>query len=173
MDTQAWQRLAVELTKRRATLRPEWEERTIFARDNGISYRSLSDLETGRRSNYRTSWLTQVEQAYRLNSGAIQRFLEGGELDPADAGVETEPGAAWDGEIIGAAPLMSDEELRWRDGRGRLFQYRVAGFEHEATMELGTPPEEAIEALRGQMAKRVHQVTGRLMGRPQQAQYEV
>lgn len=77
--------------------------------------------------------------------------------------------SVWDGVLVGEGPLREDEELRWRDGRGRLFQYRVGGFEHEATMEPGTTPEEAILILRGQMARRIHQVTGLMMNRPQKA----
>ena len=87
----------------------------------------------------------------------------------ADADPLAAPAKVWDGKLVGVPPLQDDEELRWRDGKGRLFQYRVAGFEHEATMKAETPPEEAILALRSQMAQRIHQVTGLMMGRPQKA----
>ena len=113
----------------------------------------------------------------RVAGIAPDELDEVGREDAATALREMQPGldasplaaSEWDGELIGEAPLLEDEELRWRDGRGRLFQYRVAGFEHEATMEPGAPPGEAILVLRSQMAKRIHQVTGLMMDRPQKA----
>lgn len=85
-----------------------------------------------------------------------------------DAAPLAAPADRWDGELgLGEGPLMEDEELRWRDGRGRLFEYRVAGFVHEATLPPTTSPEDAVLVLRSQLAQRVHQVTGMMMGRPQ------
>lgn len=79
METSArWQRLAQLLVERRTALRPDrWDDRTQFAADTGLSYRSLSDLERGRRGNYKPAWLAKVEAAYRLAPGAIRRFVDG------------------------------------------------------------------------------------------------
>src|SRR5690606_38068690 len=59
--SERWQRLAELLAARRARLNPEWADRTRFCADTDLSYRSLSDLENGRRDNYIPAWLAKVE----------------------------------------------------------------------------------------------------------------
>lgn len=88
MPDPVWARLAQLLAERRSSLRPEWAERTQFARDVGLSYRSLSDLENARRDNYKPSWLARIEELYRLEPGAVQRLLSGetDELEPKKSG---------------------------------------------------------------------------------------
>lgn len=81
---------------------------------------------------------------------------------------------AWDGELVGGPLMEGGEELRWcdRPGGGRLYQYRTEGFEHQATLDTGTPPEEAVLLLRAQLAKRIHRMSGVLMDRPQKSPRE-
>ncbi|KOX10197.1 hypothetical protein [Nocardiopsis sp. NRRL B-16309] len=175
MDTQAWQRLAEKLTERRATLRPEWSERTTFARDTGLSYRSLSDLETARRDNYKTSWLAKVEKAYQWEPGSIQRILVGetpaeGEASPAHRPQGAGPLSAseqWDGEIVGpAAPLHEGEVLRWRDlPDRRVWELEMEGLTYEAQMRPGQKPEEVIDVLRRMFARRVAAANSMMMER--------
>src|SRR5690554_8042268 len=73
--SERWQRLAELLAARRARLNPEWADRTRFCADTDLSYRSLSDLENGRRDNYSPAWLAKVERAYQLKPGAIKRYV--------------------------------------------------------------------------------------------------
>lgn len=166
MDTSAWQRLAAKLTERRATLRPEWSERTTFARDTGLSYRSISDLETARRDNYKASWLVKVEKAYEWEPGSIQSVLAGGE--PAERGSTPTPlpqkgssqsasAPEYDGERVGPDDLLhADERLLWRDeARGRrywLVDKDDASVNVEYLFEPGETPEQVVDDLRDLLA---------------------
>ena len=167
MDTTA-QRLDALMDRRRLDLGHKWK---AIAENAGVTYQTLGQLRKGKPVAPVT--VARVERALQWDSGSIRAILDGGEPTPMETagGAEplTEPVLAWDGELVGVEPLLEDEELRWRDGRGRLFQYRVRGFEHEATMDLGTAPEEAILVLRRQMLQRIHRVTGLMMDRPQKA----
>ncbi|MCP3017253.1 hypothetical protein NGM33_28380, partial [Nocardiopsis dassonvillei] len=162
MDTEAWQRLAAKLTERRASLRPDWSERTTFAQDTGLKYRSISDLETGRRANYKPSWLTKVELAYQWQPGSIQRVLDGQEPVPLEdahqAAPASEAGAAplaasaseWDGELRAPErPLEGNEVLRWRQTeRGRFYRIDDGELGIDYTFSADETPEEVIEDLR-------------------------
>lgn len=156
MDTEAWQRLAAKLTERRASLRPEWADRTAFARDNQLSYRSLSDLETARRDNYKASWLTRIEHAYRWQPGSIQRVLAGAEpiptetpsdpCAPSDAAPLAASVSAWDETIVGPQGVVDETEvLMWRDTpTGR--EYRLAdASDVRIHSEYEFPPGETVE----------------------------
>ncbi|MFL1427098.1 MULTISPECIES: hypothetical protein [unclassified Nocardiopsis] len=164
MDTQAWQRLARELAKRRAGLRPEWADRTVFARDNGLSYRSLSDLETGRRDNYKLSWLTKVEAAYRWETGSIQLIIDG--ADPIPLGeppaATASPEPAWDEELRGPhPPLREGEELRWRHaGDGlRKVEFSVRGVWAEKRVPADAPWERVVPELRWELMQSMAKAT--------------
>lgn len=69
---------------RRVALNPAWTSRKRFAQDNGLqrSYRTISDIETGRRDDYSAPILTLVESAYKLEQGAIRAFVAN-DGDPA------------------------------------------------------------------------------------------
>lgn len=156
MDTQAWQRLAVMLAERRASLRPEWQERTAFAADTGLSYRSISDLEGVRRDNYRASWLAMVESAYEWEPGSIREVLAGGDPTPKEAGTARDLVAGspteWEGTLTGpSGPLEEGEVLMWRtDERGTA--YRLYLPEERISVEhvfpASEPREQVIEDLR-------------------------
>lgn len=112
----------------------------------------------------------QLAEAGRKDAAEeLRGIAPSGGADPLTA-----PEGQWDGELIQKVPLEGDEELRWRDRTegGRLFQYRSGGFEHTATLDTGTPPEEAVLLLRAQLAKRIHRMSGVLMDRPQKSPRE-
>ena len=166
MDTEAWQRLATKLIERRASLRPDWSERTIFARDTGLSYRSISDLETARRDNYKPSWLVKVEGAYQWGPGSIQRILSGGDAiltagaaagvsSAASADPQAAPSADWDGELVGPdGPVLDGEVLRWRQSSTRdalIYELSIGDVSMSTGFFLHETPEDVIDELREQV----------------------
>ena len=169
MDTEAWQRLATKLVERRASLRPDWSERTIFARDTGLSYRSISDLETARRSNYKASWLVKVERAYQWGPGSIQRILGGGDATPAaevvagappaaSADPQAAPSADWEGELVGpSGPVLEGEVLRWKRNPDRdTLVYELA--HGDVSMSTGFFPHETPEDVIDELREQVEQI---------------
>ena len=80
-----WQRLGALLIQRRTALDPRYHNRTAFSEATGLNYRVVYDIEEARRANFGTSILAAIEAAYRLEPGAIGRFLAGGELEPQAA----------------------------------------------------------------------------------------
>lgn len=80
-----WLRLGNMLIKRRAL--DLGMTRQQLAALHGLSYRNLSDIEIGRRNNYRSSTLAAFELAYALAPGAIDHVLDGGDLVTADQAV--------------------------------------------------------------------------------------
>lgn len=81
----AWERLGTALQQRRTLLNPRWRNRRAFSADTGLNYRLIFDAEENRRSNFTTVTITALEVAYQLKPGSIAKFLDGGELTPADA----------------------------------------------------------------------------------------
>lgn len=79
-----WERLGAILIQRRTALNPQWHGRGAFAEATGLSYRLVYDVEEGRRGNFGGATLAAIESAYQLETGAIRRFLDGGELESAD-----------------------------------------------------------------------------------------
>lgn len=76
-----WQRLGELLIRRRLDLDPRYRNRQVFADERGAEYRIVSDIERGRRSNFHAATIANIERAYGLSSGAIARYVDGGELD--------------------------------------------------------------------------------------------
>ena len=85
-----WERLGRLLIQRRTALDPRYNNRQAFADATGLKYRLVYDIEEHRRDNFGDTTLTSIEVAYKLDPGAIKRFLDGGELMP---GVATSPAA--------------------------------------------------------------------------------
>ena len=79
-STDRWEALGALLVQRRTALNPRWHNRTAFAEATGLSYRLVYDAEEARRTNFGNSALAAIEAAYRLEPGAIARFLAGGQL---------------------------------------------------------------------------------------------
>lgn len=142
--SERWQRLAELLAARRARLNPEWADRTRFCSDTGLSYRSLSDLENGRRDNYSPAWLAKVERAYQLKPGAIRRYVnhEVDTLETCGSGAPSEPLASTqrpaedspspqqDDWVEGVSwwpsrrdPALRVYRMRWLDANGRRHEY--------------------------------------------------
>ena len=76
-----WERLGRLLIQRRTALDPRYNNRQAFADATGLKYRLVYDIEEHRRDNFGDTTLTSIEVAYKLDPGAIKRFLDGGELD--------------------------------------------------------------------------------------------
>jgi hypothetical protein len=72
---EAWERLARALIARRLDLDPKYKSREAFARDTGMDYRVLFDIEKARRTNFGPITITRLERAYKLQNGSIERFL--------------------------------------------------------------------------------------------------
>lgn len=70
------QRLAELVVARRVQL--GHRRRPAFAEAAGISLRTLSDIETGRRANYDPATLAAVEHALNWQTGSIKHILDGG-----------------------------------------------------------------------------------------------
>lgn len=83
---QQWQRLGDLLVARRIelsrTIDPDWRFRRRFADQHQLDYRTVSDLETGRRNNYETLTFRRIERAYRWEVGSIDQVLIGGDPGP-------------------------------------------------------------------------------------------
>lgn len=73
---QMWAALGRLLVARRVALDPSWANRRKFAADNNLGYRTISDIERGRRSDYSAPTLALIERAYRYETGSIARFLQ-------------------------------------------------------------------------------------------------
>ena len=94
-----WQGLGALLIQRRTALSPRYHNRRVFSEATGLNYRVIYDIEEARRTNFGHSTLAAIEAAYKLEPGAISRYLDGGELEPQR------------GERAGAAPLSVVPDL--------------------------------------------------------------
>lgn len=81
-----WTRLGQLLRQRRAEIAPRFAVRAVFCAEHGLSKRGIHDIETGQRDNYTAGFFARVEAAYQLQAGSVARTLDGGPLEPADAG---------------------------------------------------------------------------------------
>lgn len=85
MPTANWKRLGGLLVRRRIELDPRYSNRQLFAAERGLNYRTVSDIERGRRDNYENGTITALEVAYRVTPGSVGRALAGGDLEPLRA----------------------------------------------------------------------------------------
>jgi hypothetical protein len=109
-----WKRVGEKLTQRRVELDPRYRNRQTFITERGINYRTVSDIERGRRGNYEAATIASVEVAYKVTPGSVGHVLAGGELEPqpvttsaAEALINGEP----DDEAFVLFP--DDQVLRW------------------------------------------------------------
>jgi hypothetical protein len=77
-----WKRLGDLLVRRRIELDPAYANRQKFADAVRVNYRTIADIEKGRRDNYEAATIASVEVAYRLAGGSIARTVAGGSLEP-------------------------------------------------------------------------------------------
>jgi hypothetical protein len=73
---EGWERVGGALAARRVQIDPSYDKRSAFARETGVDYRVLYDIEKGRRQNFGPKTIAQIEQAYHLPAGAIEAALE-------------------------------------------------------------------------------------------------
>lgn len=83
--TPDWKRLGEQLMRRRIETDPRYSNRQLFTDERGLNYRTVSDIENGRRDNYEDQTLAAIEIAYRLAPGSIRRSLASGALEPLSA----------------------------------------------------------------------------------------
>jgi hypothetical protein len=91
------------LELRRVELDTRYSNLSLFARDTGLDYRLVWDVEHAARSNYRRPTLTAIEVSYGWKPGSIARVLRGGEPEPGgDAGLRLPPVVTgnWDDENV-------------------------------------------------------------------------
>lgn len=78
-----WTHLADLLVARRKELSraldADWRFRRRFADAHDLDYRTVSDLEVGRRDNYEEMTYRRIERAYRLGNRSINAVLAGEE----------------------------------------------------------------------------------------------
>jgi len=102
--------------RRRIELDPRYSNRQLFASERGLNYRTVSDIERGRRDNYEDATVTAVEVAYAVTAGSVARALGGGGLEPLPA-----PGAARTAAPRPPAPAAWDADDPRDDVAARLF----------------------------------------------------
>lgn len=95
------------LVRRRIELNPAYRNRQTFVRERGVEYRTISDIENGRRANYETATLAALEVAYELASGAIRHYVDhGGQLEPAPKAATRSASAE-----LAAVPDAADDRI--------------------------------------------------------------
>ncbi|MGI5485200.1 hypothetical protein [Microtetraspora malaysiensis] len=99
-----WTQLGDLLVARRKELSraldADWRFRRRFADAHELDYRTVSDLEVGRRDNYEEMTYRRVERAYRWERGSIEEVLEGREPRPEPIAPIVETGAGPGGERL-------------------------------------------------------------------------
>jgi hypothetical protein len=80
----ARERLGSLLIRRRHELDPRYRNREFFAKETGVHWRVLYEIERSKRDNFTDLTLAAVEVAYRLRRGSIARMLAGGDLEPLE-----------------------------------------------------------------------------------------
>jgi hypothetical protein len=82
-DKAAQKRLGLLLRQARVELSLRYKDRTVFARETGLSERLLQDVETAYRSRFKDDTKLALELAYGWQPGSIDAVLAGG--DPVKA----------------------------------------------------------------------------------------
>lgn len=113
-----WRALGQWLRARRVMVNPRWRNRTLFARETGISLKTLTDLELGHRLSFSPEMLALMEQTYRLRQGSLGVAIDAGTLpipeESRDARVITRTVRGITVEIVELPELaarLSPEEL--------------------------------------------------------------
>lgn len=78
----ARRRLGDLLLQRRVDIDARYANRRAFCTEAQVDYRVVSDIESARRDNFSQPVIVQLENAYRLKRGNIERILKGGGLEP-------------------------------------------------------------------------------------------
>jgi len=96
-DLSAWERVGPLLTARRVEISPRYANRVNFAAERGVNWRTAHDAERAKRSNFTDETLRQLESAYMLVPGSLDRTLAGDDLEPAPAERPAAPPAGPEG----------------------------------------------------------------------------
>jgi hypothetical protein len=75
---EAWLRLGQQLKQRRPQLDPRYRIRRVFAKENGLTDKTVQEIENAYRETFRPEMISVIETAYQLQEGSIERFLAGG-----------------------------------------------------------------------------------------------
>lgn len=104
-----WKRLGRLLAQRRVEVGARYKNKNLFALERELNRRMVWSVETGARDTYTADTLRDVERAYALAPGSIERTLAGGELEPLGTGATPVPGNPF-------ADLMAEEpegDMAW------------------------------------------------------------
>lgn len=102
----AGQHLGSQLIRRRIELDPAYRNRRVFTDERGLDYRVVSDIETGRRSNFEGGTITALEVAYSIAPGSIRAAMAGSELRPISAPEGASERGNPDSELEALVPLL-------------------------------------------------------------------
>jgi hypothetical protein len=127
---QAWRRLADLLIQRRVDIDADYRNRKTFCAERGVDYRVISDLEGARRTNFSRPVVAQIENAYALAAGNLQRILAGGDVEPLGGVADTRPPRA-----PAASPGL------------RIVDYDDSRFALEVEVDTSVSMDEALAAL--------------------------
>lgn len=83
--TDPWKKLGTQLVRRRIELNPAYHNRQTFVTERRLNYRTVSDIENGRRDNYEPQTISAIEVAYAVAPGSVRAAIAGGELEPLAA----------------------------------------------------------------------------------------
>lgn len=112
-EGQDWDRLGAALVERRIQIDPRYKNRRLFAREVGLNWRLLFDIEQHKRSNFEPETLMAIARAYRVTYESLLDTLHGGFLQPSRSdygerdGREPEAGADAAPEPSVTAAVMS------------------------------------------------------------------
>ncbi|MGH3745766.1 MAG: hypothetical protein ACRDT8_00015 [Micromonosporaceae bacterium] len=102
----AWQDLGRWLAQRRVELNPRWRHRAQFISDVAPRMRRvITDLETAKRTNYKSETLHAMDGLYGLAIGGIETKLAGGEPVKLED-IEGRDATTQAGEAEGATTTM-------------------------------------------------------------------
>ena len=77
-----WDHLGEALTERRVQIEPRYKNLRLFARETGLNWRLLFDIEHHKRETFEPETLMAIASAYRVTYRSVRDFRAGGELEP-------------------------------------------------------------------------------------------
>ncbi len=81
-----WKALAELLIRKRVEISPRYCKRTVFAREHGLNYKLICDIEKHKRRDFSLPTIIAIEQIYKLGPGFIRQFLTERETDDEPTG---------------------------------------------------------------------------------------
>lgn len=156
-----WKRLGRALAARRGALRRSWgRSRSQFAKDVDISYRTISAIERGEKSNYGAALLASIERAYGWAPGSIESVLNGQDPTPLEEQGRTH------GQTTATTPRPADYPVDfpdhpalwdiWQDDRLEERDRYVAILSIKGQWDLDERKEQMARQSRGRGGGRAH-----------------